>query len=114
MKLNTDRLAILSLCVSAALAIGILIAVLSVRTRDLERIQQREAAELAELAVLHQAVCDMRSGYAERNALFGMFLGRPFPGGPTKQLVVALKGSFAETLFALHELDCGPNQPTGG
>lgn len=109
-----DRLAVLSLCVSAALAVGILIAAESVRTRDLERLHRQDAAELAELRLLHESVCNLRSGYSQRQALFGQFLtGRPFPYGPSRQLVIALRGSFAETLFALRELNCGPRQLRG-
>lgn len=110
-KVDTNRVAIVSLCISTALAIGILVAALSVRTHDLERINQQDARELAELAVLHQAICDMRTGYRERQALFSQFLtGRPAPPYDlTRALVVSLSGSFAETLFALRTLDCdGP------
>ena len=106
MRLDSNRLAVLALCLSAALATGILLAAVSVRTHDLENLHERDKRELAELAVLHQAICDLRTGYRERQALFGMFLSRPFPGGPTRDLVVALKGSFAETLFALRYLNC--------
>jgi hypothetical protein len=110
----TDRLAVLSLCISAALALGILVAALSVRTRDLERLHRQDAIELAEMAVLHEAVCNLRSGYSQRQALFGQFLtGRPFPYGPSRQLVIALRGSFAETLFALRSINCGPTRPRG-
>ena len=106
MRVSQNRLAVLSLCVSAALAVGILLTATSVRTRDLERLHRQDKIELAELAVLHEAICDLRTGYNERQTLFGQFLNRPFPGGPTRQLVLALKGSFAETLWALRNVDC--------
>ena len=112
MRVDTNRLAVLSLCLSAALALGVLLTATAVRTRDLEQLHKEDAAQLHELAVLHHAICDLRSGYGQRQALFGQFLtGRPFPYGPSRQLVVALRGSFAETLFALRTLNCGPYSP---
>lgn len=104
--MNANRLSMLALLISAALAVGILLAATSVRTHDLEQLHEIDEARQQELAVLHHAICDLRTGYNERQELFGMFLSRPFPGGPTRQLVVALKGSFEETLYALRDLNC--------
>ena len=111
--MNWDRLSVLSLLGAGAFAAGVLLLGSWVRQNDLERLAEQNARNIEELAVLHEAVCNMRIGYQERQALFGQFLSRPYPGGPTKQLVVALKGSFAETLFALRTIDCGPGRLGG-
>jgi hypothetical protein len=107
--MTMDRLSVVALCVTAGLSLGVLVIGSWVRQNDLERLAEQNEAQIVELEILHDAICDMRSGYGERQELFSMFLSRPFPGGPTQQLVVALRGSFAETLFALRHIDCVNN-----
>ena len=101
----------LALCVSAALAIGVILTGLSVRTRDLERLRKQDRALIVQGQDAHDALCSLRQGYIDRQNLFNEFLdSHLYTGVGERALVRGLVESFHTTVFSLRGLEC-PTKP---